>query len=45
LLFDSDTGKGVHARYQFHCTNSKYIRVKNANTAAKLIGYDGMQTK
>jgi len=45
LLFDSEAGGGVHAKYAFHCTNTRYIRVKNTNTSARLIGYDGVQTK
>lgn len=45
LTFDTDTGAGVYAKYAFHCNNADRIRVKNANTSAKLIGYDGMQTK
>jgi hypothetical protein len=45
LLFDADTGLGVWAWYEFHVTNSKYIRVKNTDSVAKLVGYDGVQTK
>jgi hypothetical protein len=45
LTFDTDTGAGVYAKYAFHCNNTNRIRVKNTNTAAKLIGYDGVQTK
>jgi hypothetical protein len=44
-IFDTDTGSGVYARYAFHCTNTKRIRVKNTAATAKLIGYDGVQTK
>ena len=45
LIFDTDAGAGVYAKYAFHVTNSRYIRVKNTNTSARLIGYDGVQTK
>jgi hypothetical protein len=45
LVFDSDTGAGVYAKYAFHVTNSVRIRVKNTMATAKLIGYDGIQTK
>jgi len=45
LIFDTDTGAGIYAKYAFHVTNTIRIRVKNTNAAAKLIGYDGMVTK
>jgi hypothetical protein len=45
LAFDTDAGAGVYAKYAFHVTNSRYIRVKNTNTSARLIGYCGVQTK
>jgi hypothetical protein len=45
LIFDTDTGAGVYAKYAFHVTNAIRIRVKNTAAAAKLIGYDGVQTK
>ncbi len=45
LKFDSETGAGVYAYYDFHVTNSRYLRVKNTAAAAKLMGYDGVQTK
>jgi hypothetical protein len=45
LAFDSDSGAGVYAKYAFHVTNGRYIRVKNTNTSARLIGYDDVQTK
>ncbi len=45
LIFDSDLGSGVYAKYAFHCTNSQRIRVKNTHvSAAKLIGFDGIVT-
>jgi hypothetical protein len=44
-VFDTETGAGVYARYAFHCTNARRIRVKNNDTAnARLIGYDGVVT-
>ena len=45
LIFDTDTGAGVYAKYAFHVTNSIRIRVKNTAGTAKFIGYDGIQTK
>jgi hypothetical protein len=45
LIFDTDSGAGIYAKFAFHCTNAKRIRVKNTAAAAKLIGYDGVQTK
>ena len=46
IAFDSVTGSGVYARFSFHVTNSIFIRVANKDTAnARLIGYDGVQTK
>ncbi|MEM1532427.1 MAG: hypothetical protein QW599_06250 [Nitrososphaerota archaeon] len=46
LIFDTDTGAGVYAKYAFHVTNSLWIRVINKDTAnARLIGYDGVVTK
>ena len=45
LVFDTDAGAGVYAKYAFHVTNTRRIRVKNTAASAKLIGYDGVQTK
>ena len=46
LVFDTEANAGVYARYAFHCTNSRCIRVKNTHDSdAKLIGYDGIVTK
>jgi hypothetical protein len=46
LIFDTDPGAGVYAKYAFHVTNTLWIRVINKDTAsARLIGYDGVQTK
>lgn len=44
-VFDTDAGAGVYAKYAFHVTNARRIRVKNTAATAKLIGYDGVQTK
>jgi len=45
LVFDTDSGAGVYARFAFHCTNARRVRVKNTHgSAAKLIGYDGFVT-
>jgi len=46
LVFDTDTGAGFYGKTQFHVNNTRRIRVKNTHTTlAKLIGYDGIQTK
>jgi len=45
LVFDTDTGAGVYAKYAFHVTNTRRVRVKNTATTPKLIGYDGVQSK
>jgi len=45
VLVDVDGGQGSWTGQFYHCTNSKYYRVKNTAAAAKLIGYDGIQTK
>jgi len=46
LVFDTDTGAGVYAKFCFHVTNSLWIRVKNKDdSSSRLIGYDGVQTK
>jgi hypothetical protein len=45
LIFDTDSGAGVYAKYAFHVTNAKRIRVKNTAATSKLIGYCGVQTK
>jgi len=45
LIFDTDAGAGIYAKYAFHVTNAMRIRVKNTAASAKLIGYDGVKTK
>lgn len=45
LIFDVDYGMGIWAWYEFHCTYTIRIRVKNLASSAKLIGYDGVVTK
>jgi hypothetical protein len=45
LIFDSDTGPGIWAWYEFHCNNTRRIRAKNTAATSKLIGYDGVVTK
>jgi len=44
LIFDTDTGSGIYAKYAFHVKNALRIRVKNTAATAKLIGYDGICT-
>ena len=45
LIFDTVVGGGVYAKYAFHVTNTRRIRVKNTASTTQLIGYDGIQTK
>ena len=45
LIFDTEAGAGIYAKYAFHVTNTIRIRVKNTAAAAQLIGYCGVQTK
>ena len=45
LIFDTDAGTGIYAKYAFHVTNTRRIRVKNTAATAQLIGYDGIQSK
>ena len=45
LVFDDDTVKGSWSAYFFHLTNTHYLKVKNTNAGAKLIGYDGIVSK
>lgn len=45
LIFDTDTGAGIYAKYAFHVTNTIRIRVKNTTAGSILIGYDGIVTK
>lgn len=45
LLFDDAAVKGSWSAYFFHLTNTHYLKVKNTNAGAKLIGYDGIVSK
>lgn len=45
LLFDDAAAKGSWSAYFFHLTNTHYLKVKNTNVGAKLIGYDGIVSK
>lgn len=46
IAFDSQTGRGVYAKYQFHVKNAaERIRVLNDAATTKKIGYDAVQTK
>ena len=45
VTVDSVTGGGSWQKYQLHCTNSKYYRVKNTNASPNNICCDGVQTK
>jgi len=44
LTVSKHYGNDAWLGYQFHCKNTVYWRIKNSNTAAKLIGYDGVVT-
>jgi hypothetical protein len=44
LTFSTEYGKGAWFGHFFHVKNTRYIRIKNVNTAAKLVGYDGVVT-
>jgi hypothetical protein len=45
INFVTEKGAGLFSYFNFHCNNTDRIRVKNLNTSARLIGYDGVQTK
>ena len=45
LLFDDAATKGSWSAHFFHLTDTQYLKVKNTNAAAKLIGYDGIVSK
>lgn len=42
---DTQTGSGAWMGMFLHCTNTKFYRVKNTNSASNTIGCDGMVTK
>lgn len=44
IKFDHDAAVG-RANVQYHCTNTKYVRVKNVSAATANLGADGMYTK
>jgi len=45
IKVDSSTGPGGWLGFAFHVTNTLWYAVKNVDTAAILIGYDGVCTK
>lgn len=45
ILFDSDSSAGARLGACFHVNNGRYLKVKNTSSSAKVIGYDGIQTK
>ena len=45
LLFASSGGKGSWSAYFFHLTNGHYLKVKNIESSAKLMSYDGVVSK
>ena len=44
ILFDSDGTSGGRLNLTHHCSNTKYVRVKNVSTGAILIAADGIYT-
>lgn len=45
VKFDAEEAWGGRMGFVYHCTNTKYYRVKNASASAIVIGFDGVQTK
>jgi len=45
VLFAAAAAKGSWSAYFFHLTNTHYLKVKNKNVGAKLIGHDGIVSK
>ena len=44
ILFDSDPSVGARLNLTHHCSNAKYVRVKNVGAVSIYIGADGMFT-
>jgi hypothetical protein len=45
VALDSQLGAGAWVGQFFHCSNTKYYRVKNTNAASNNLCADGMYTK
>jgi len=45
ILVDTNTGPGGWLGFFFHVTYNYWYAVKNVDTRAVLVGYDGIQTK
>lgn len=45
ILFDSDAAAGARLAGMWHCTNAKYIKVKNVSGGNINVAFDGIQTK
>lgn len=45
VVVDSVSGRGSWQKYQLHCTNAKYYRVKNTSSSSGNFCCDGVQTK
>jgi hypothetical protein len=45
VTVDTALGAGAWIGMWFHCTNTKYYRVKNTNAASNNLAGDGMYTK
>lgn len=44
ILFDSDATAGGRLNLTHHCSNTKYVRIKNVSAGSILIAADGMFT-
>lgn len=45
ILFDNDSQAGTRGNRDWHCTNTKRVRIKNVSGSSILIAADGMTTK
>ena len=45
IKFDSDTALGGRLNLQHHCTQTRYISIKNVSGGTIFIGADGMTTR
>ena len=43
--FTSDTSEGLWAGFFFHVTENQYLEVVNDDTVARIIAFDGIQSK
>jgi len=45
VVIDSDTTGGAWAGFFFHVTYNQYLVVRNDDSSAKVLGYDGIRSK